>query len=112
MRGLVSTGGMEYGIQQVPDLEITLMKDDVVLFNSTSNRTRYISHAIDIREIMENNTINYHGKYYLKINNTQAHCILEKFQIDVTSFLDPTNPDFDGDAGRHISDPNLSERAH
>ena len=93
-----STNSMEYGIQQIPDLEITIIKDDLVLFNITSNRTRYISHAVDIRELMENNTINYNGKYYIKINNTNVNCILESFKLDITTFLDPNKPDFDGDS--------------
>ena len=33
-----STETIEYGIQQVSDLEITLVKDDVILFNITSNK--------------------------------------------------------------------------
>ena len=92
-----STGIIEYGIKNVPGLEIIIAKDDLILFNMTTNRSRYISHAIDIREIMENNTMKYNGKYYIRINNTQAKCILERFQIEVTTFLDPNNPDFDGD---------------
>ncbi len=88
-----------YGIQNVPDLNVSVIKvdDDILLFNATTNCTRYYSKVIDIREIMENNGKDYRGEYVIKVNNTDAGCILEQFEIEIAGYLDPHDSDYDGD---------------
>ena len=88
-----------YGIQDVPDLNVTIYKvdDDLLLFNMTTNSTRYFSQVVDIRETMENHSLDYRGEYMIKINNKSAGCILEQFEIDITGYLDPNDEDFDDD---------------
>ncbi|MFX0009430.1 MAG: hypothetical protein ACFE9R_03875, partial [Candidatus Hermodarchaeota archaeon] len=88
-----------YGIQNVPELNVSIYKVDsnLLLFNMTTNATRYFSHVVDIRETIENNSLDYRGEYMIRINDTSAGCLLEKFDIDITGYLDPNNPDFDQD---------------
>ncbi|MFX1320378.1 MAG: LamG-like jellyroll fold domain-containing protein [Promethearchaeota archaeon] len=95
----INEGDKVYGIQNVPDLNISVIKvdDNLLLFNATTNCTRYYSKVIDFREIMENNSKDYRGEYTIKINNTEAGCILEQFEIEIAGYLDPHASDYDGD---------------
>ncbi|MFX1394718.1 MAG: PKD domain-containing protein, partial [Promethearchaeota archaeon] len=88
-----------YGIQDVPDLNVKITKadDNLILFNENTNKSRYFSKAIDIREMIENRSLDYRGEYVISINETDAGCLLEQFKIIVTKYLDPNNPDYDGD---------------
>lgn len=95
----IDESGKEYGVQDIPDLNVTIYKvdDDLLLFNMTTNSTRYFSQVVDIRETMENHSLDYRGEYMIKINNTEAGCLLEQFEIDITGYLDPNDEDFDDD---------------
>ncbi len=97
--GEVSFEGEGYGIADVPDLTVTITKSDsnLILYQDTTNKSRYFSKSIDIKEILENNSLNYRGRYKVEINNTAAGCILEQFTIDVAGYLNPNNPDCDND---------------
>ncbi len=97
-----------YGIQDVPDINISIYKvdDNLLLFNMTSaefnqtsedSTTRYLSRAIDIREAIENRSLDYRGEYSIKINDTLAGAILEQFDIEVAGYLHPNKIDFDQD---------------
>ncbi|MFX1487565.1 MAG: PKD domain-containing protein, partial [Promethearchaeota archaeon] len=97
-----------YGVQNVPELNVTIYKvdDNLLLFNLTSsefnqtsedNTTRYLSRAVDIREIIENRNLDYRGRYMIKVNDTDAGCMLEQFDIEVSGYLDPNKHDFDKD---------------
>jgi hypothetical protein len=41
--------------------------------------------------------LDYRGEYIISINNTDAGCLLEQFEIEVAKYLDPHIDDFDGD---------------
>ncbi|MFX1477393.1 MAG: PKD domain-containing protein, partial [Promethearchaeota archaeon] len=97
-----------YGIQDVPELNVTIYKvdDNLLLFNLTSsefnqtsddNSTRYLSRVVDIRDTIENRSLDYRGVYMIKINNTEAGCMLEQFDIEIAGYLDPWDSDFDDD---------------
>ncbi len=88
-----------YGILDVPDINVTIYKgdDNLLIFNGTTNSTRYYSKIIDITETIENRSLDYRGEYIISINNTNAGCLLEQFEIEVVKYLDPHNSDFDGD---------------
>ena len=93
-----SSDNLQYGIEEIPDLRIWVIKDDLVLFNETSNSTRYISHAFVIRDKIENSkNPNFYGDYIIMINNTEANCILEDFKVTVGKYLDPMDDDYDND---------------
>ncbi len=96
--GEVSTEN-DYGITDVPDLNVLITKvdDDLLLFNETTNKERYFSKAFDIRELIENHSLDYRGEYEIWINDTSAGCLLEEFKIEVVKYLDPNNDDYDSD---------------
>jgi len=93
------TTNSEYGITDVPDLNVMITKvdDKFLLFNETTNKERYFSKALDIRELIENNSLDYRGEYEIRINDTSAGCLLEEFNIEVLKYLDPNNDDYDKD---------------
>jgi len=93
------TTNSEYGITDVPDLNVMITKvdDNLLLFNESTNKERYFSKAIDIRELIENNSLDYRGEYEIRINDTSAGCLLEEFNIEVLKYLDPNNDDYDND---------------
>jgi len=88
-----------YGIIDVPNINVIITKadDKLVLLNENTNKTRYYSKAIDIREAIEDNSLNYRGEYVVSINDTSAGCLLEQFEIEVVKYLDPLDDDYDGD---------------
>ncbi|MFX1281399.1 MAG: PKD domain-containing protein, partial [Promethearchaeota archaeon] len=97
--GEVSTEGEGYGIADVPDVEVTVtkMSANLELYKGCTNGSRYFSEVIDIREKIEEKSLNYWGGYKVSINDTTAGCLLEQFEIGVTGYLNPNNPDFDRD---------------
>lgn len=93
-----------YGIANITSLEIEIVKaeQNLRLFNITTNSTqRYISHVVDlvdaISQLNLTETFDYHGTYLMMINDTEAGCTLEQFELEVAKYLDPNIPDFDGD---------------
>ncbi|MFX1295857.1 MAG: PKD domain-containing protein, partial [Promethearchaeota archaeon] len=86
-----------YGVQDVPNLNIQITKEQLILLNMTTNGSRYISHIVDIREVIESNQLDYYGRYTLKINNTLKDCTLEQYEISVAKYLDPNDEDYDDD---------------
>ncbi len=88
-----------YGIQNVPDLNVSIFKvdDGLLLYNSTTNKTRYFSQVVDIKDTIENLNLDYRGEYMIKINDTDAGCVLEQFEINVVGLLNPNDADFDKD---------------
>ena len=86
-----------YGILDVPNVEVLITKSGVELFRGITSGTRYFSQVVDIREIMELNSANYYGNYDIRINDTDAGCILEQFKLSAVRYLDPNNNDLDGD---------------
>ncbi|MFX0029655.1 MAG: PKD domain-containing protein [Candidatus Hermodarchaeota archaeon] len=97
--GEVSSEGEGYGIEDVPHVEVTVTKlsANLELYRGSTNGSRYFSEVIDMREKIEENSLNYWGGYKVSINDTAAGCLLEQFEIGVTGYLNPNNPDFDGD---------------
>jgi PKD repeat protein len=93
----------EYGVNdsEVKNLTITIRHEgyNIVLFETTTNRTRHFSHVIDISEVMNNHSLsyNYHGNYVLEVDDPTAGCLVEQFEIEFSRYLDPHNDDFDGD---------------
>jgi len=93
----------EYGVRDVDvkDLNVVVRHEgyDAVLFETTTDRTRYFSHVIDVREIMNNESLvfNYHGNYILEVDDPSAGCLVEQFELEFCRYLDPYNEDFDGD---------------
>jgi hypothetical protein len=94
-----ASSNFSYGIIDVPDINITITKaeENLLIFNSTTNCTRYFSEVIDFRETIENKSLDYRGEYIVSINNTNAGCLLEQFDIEVAKYLNPHVEDFDGD---------------
>ena len=97
--GEVSTDGEGYGIVDVPDVEVTVtkMSANLELYKGSTNGSRYFSEVIDIREKIEEKSLNYWGGYKVSINDTAAGCLLEQFEIGVSAHLNPNNPDYDRD---------------
>ena len=95
-----------YGVQDqsVQNLNIIIRKQDenLVLYNSTTNSTRYFSQVVDITDIMNNKSLNYYGDYVIEVkdlNNESEDpkCLLEQFEIQVSRYLNPNDDDFDDD---------------
>ena len=97
--GEFNTDGDGYGIEDVPDVEVTVTKigTNLELYKGSTNGSRYFSEAIDIREQIENKSLNYWGGYKVRVNDTTAGCLLEQFEIGVSTYLNPNNPDYDND---------------
>ncbi|MFX1393823.1 MAG: LamG-like jellyroll fold domain-containing protein [Promethearchaeota archaeon] len=103
------SSGIEYGIENITSLEISIVKaeNDLIMFNTTTNGTkdRYISQGIDLKSFIENldsddidsDTYDYFGEYILMINDTQADCLLEQYEIEISKYLDPNDDDYDDD---------------
>ncbi|MFX1480697.1 MAG: LamG-like jellyroll fold domain-containing protein, partial [Promethearchaeota archaeon] len=102
-----SDDNQTYGLEEneIVDLNVIISKpsDDLILFNSTTNNTRHYSQVVDITELMNNETLgsNYHGEYIIEAKDVNGEaipgCLLEKFQLDFSRYLDPNCPDFDSD---------------
>ncbi|MBY9008169.1 MAG: PKD domain-containing protein [Candidatus Lokiarchaeota archaeon] len=93
-----SSGSLEYGIEDVPNIKIMIKKDNLVLYNKYSDSSRYISETIDIKEIIEKaKNIDYYGNYILSIDKKDSNCILEDFNLEIARYLDPNDADFDND---------------
>jgi hypothetical protein len=95
-----------YGVQeeQIQNLNVIITKpdDNIVLYNTTTNSTRYFSYVVDITEIMNNKSLNYYGNYQLEVidlNNQSAvpKCVLEQFELQISRYLDPHDEDTDDD---------------
>ncbi|MFW9968851.1 MAG: PKD domain-containing protein [Candidatus Odinarchaeota archaeon] len=95
-----------YGVQEsyVQDLLVTITKsdDNIVLYNSTTNSTRYFSNVVEITKIMNNKSLNYYGDYEIAVmdlNNESAipKCVLEQFELYISRYLDPHDEDTDDD---------------
>ncbi|MFX1502499.1 MAG: hypothetical protein ACFFDH_16175, partial [Promethearchaeota archaeon] len=97
--GEVSTEGDGYGILDVPDIEVIVTKKNanLELFRGNTNKSRYFTKVIDIKKIMDNRSLNYWGEYEVRINDTGAGCVLEQFEIGVSTYLNPNKPDYDKD---------------
>ena len=93
----------EYGIKDgnVNNLTVTIRHEgyNAILFETTTNRTRYFSHVIDVSKIMNNNSLcfNYYGNYVLEVNDPSAGCLVEQFELEFCRYLDPYEEDFDKD---------------
>jgi len=93
----------EYGIkdENVKNLTVTIRHEgyNAILFETTTNRTRYFSHVIDVSEIMNNDSLsfNYYGNYILEVNDPSAGCLVEQFELEFCRYLDPHDEDFDKD---------------
>ncbi|MBN1215527.1 MAG: PKD domain-containing protein [Candidatus Lokiarchaeota archaeon] len=95
-----SSDTMDYGFSDhsIPNLKIKIKKDNLILYENYSFNERYVSQVIDIKDLIENATnVNYYGRYYIEINNYNAKCMLEDFNIEVIRYLDPNDSDFDND---------------
>jgi len=94
-----ASGANDYGIIDVPNLNVIITKadDKLELLNENTNKTRYYSKSIDIREAIETHSLDYRGEYVVSINDTSAGCLLEQFEIGVVKFLNPHDDDFDND---------------
>ncbi len=99
-------GTQSYGVQDqaLQNLKVTIRKadDDVVLYDSITNSTRYFSYVIDITDTMNERSLNYYGDYEIEVkdlNNTNnvPKCILEQFEIQVSRYLNPNDEDTDND---------------
>ena len=90
---------LTYGILDIPDIKISIFKSDnnLLLYNITTDGTRYFSHIIDIKDSIEERQLNYGGVYTISINNTDAGCLLEQFELQVTRYIDPNSQDYDND---------------
>jgi len=90
---------VNYGIEDIPDLNVRVTKIDnnLVLYEGNTNGKRYFSNAIDFREVIENKGYNYYGDYVISVNKTGVGCMLEQFDINVAGRLDPGDADSDDD---------------
>jgi len=96
-----------YGIEEedVINLNVTITKasDNIMLYNSTTNSTRYFSQVVDISEIMndEKLALNYYGDYVIEVRDVNGDlipvCLLEQFELDFSRYLNPNCEDFDKD---------------
>ena len=95
-----------YGVQDqsVQNLNIIIRKqdDNLVLYNSTTNSTRYFSQVVDITDIMNNKSLNYYGDYVIEVKDLDnvvedPKCLLEQFEIQISRYLCPNDEDFDDD---------------
>ncbi len=90
---------VDYGVEDIPDIQVTITKqdDNLVLFESNTNSSRYFSQVVDIKELIESNGLDYRGIYVLTTNCSIQGLILEQFEIEVAKYLDPNDPDYDDD---------------
>jgi hypothetical protein len=95
-----------YGLQEeyIKNLEVIITKpdDNIILYNATTNSTRYFSYVVDVTEILNNKFLNYYGDYQIEVidlNNQSAvpKCILEQFKLEISRYLDPLDEDTDDD---------------
>jgi hypothetical protein len=95
-----------YGLQQqyIQNLKVIITKpdDNIILYNATTNSTRYFSYVVDVTDIMNNKSLNYYGDYQIEVidlNNQSAvpKCILEQFKLEISRYLDPLDEDTDDD---------------
>ncbi|MFW9989350.1 MAG: hypothetical protein ACFFC3_11900, partial [Candidatus Odinarchaeota archaeon] len=88
-----------YGIQNIPDLTVSLYKqdDNLLLYQNNTQGERYFSQVVDIRELIENAGLNYFGDYMITVDQTGTGAILEQFEVDITGYLNPNKADYDND---------------
>ena len=93
----------EYGIEEsnVKNLTVKVKHEgyDALLFETTTNGTRYFSHVIDVSKIMNNDSLsyNYYGNYILEVDDYSTGCLVEQFELEFCRYLDPHAEDFDED---------------
>ncbi|KKN42490.1 hypothetical protein LCGC14_0712740, partial [marine sediment metagenome] len=90
---------INYGTQEVPNLNVKVLKIDnnMLLYEGETNRSRYFSQNIDFREQIESSSLNYYGQYAISIDKKDSGCLLEQFDINIGGYLDPNNYDSDND---------------
>jgi hypothetical protein len=89
----------DYGIIDVPDVEVSVYKvsSDLLIYRGNTNKSRYFSKGIDLRVPIESRGKNYLGLYAVVINDTESGCWLEQFEIDIATPLNPKRSDCDFD---------------
>ncbi len=97
---------VNYGVQDVPNLNIKILKIDnnLLLYECKTEGNRYFSQVIDILEDIEKNSFNYYGQYAIQIDKVGSGCLLEQFDINVGGYLNPNDDDSDDDespSGEH-----------
>ena len=88
-----------YGVQDVPNLNIKITKVDnnLILYEGETGGNRYFSQIVDFQEDIEGNSFNYYGQYVIQIDKVGSGCLLEQFDINVGGYLDPNDDDSDND---------------
>ena len=99
LRVVLSFGevGGGYGVVDVPDIKVKIVKDGVTLMDNDTKGTRYFSQELDFKETIESKGKNYGGDYMLYTSDPEAGCVVDEFEIVITRHLDPNNDDIDGD---------------
>ncbi|TFG25150.1 MAG: hypothetical protein EU529_01830 [Promethearchaeota archaeon] len=82
--------------EELADLTVELIVQGISIFEKDYENQRYLADITDVKDLVDNQVGRYGGKWVLYITSN-TECVLEEFTVDVVKYLNPLNPDFDGD---------------
>ena len=81
---------------KLANFTIALKVQGKLIFERSYKDQRYFVNISDVKDLVYKKVGSYGGEWRLIISS-DLECVLEEFTVEVTRYLNPTNPDFDRD---------------